>query len=135
MVLNSRLPEDFPLGSLFNQKAFIMKKSKFIVVLFAFLISLSSCAELSETEHVISKLPASFTSGNIMRVHQGMTANEILRMFGEPKSIATNVCGRAPRQWNCTTWEYGEFPYEYANFTFSGKSNSLVLNNFDISRL
>lgn len=69
-----------------------------------------------------------------MKVRQGMSADEIVAMFGEPKSVATNVCGIATKQWNCTTWQYGEFPYERANFTFNDKNGSLRLNNFNIDR-
>ena len=69
-----------------------------------------------------------------MKVHQGMSSNEILKMFGEPKSVDVAVCGMPPNQWTCTTWEYGEFPYDRASFTFSGKHNSLQLNNFSVDR-
>ena len=67
-----------------------------------------------------------------MKLHQGMNSKEILILFGEPKKINVGVCGRSPNQWTCTTWEYGEFPYERASFTFNGKHDSLRLNNFDI---
>lgn len=69
-----------------------------------------------------------------MKVHQGMSSNEILKLFGEPKSVSSSVCGRPPNQWTCTTWEYGEFPYDRASFTFSGERQRLKLNNFDIDR-
>jgi len=36
-----------------------------------------------------------------------MNSDEILRLFGEPKSIRSTVCGRAPNQLTCTTWEDG----------------------------
>ncbi len=81
-----------------------------------------------------STLPTSFTNENLMKVHQGMSSNEILKMFGEPKSVDVAVCGMPPNQWTCTTWEYGEFPYDRASFTFSGKHNSLQLNNFSVDR-
>ena len=81
-----------------------------------------------------SALPSSFTTANIMKVHQGMSSDEILRLFGEPKSISSAVCGSAPNQWTCTTWEYGEFPYDRASFTFSGEHGSYILNNFDVDR-
>jgi len=85
-------------------------------------ISLSSC----------STLPTTFTTENIMKVHQGMSSNEILSFFGKPKNISVSVCGTPPNQWTCTTWEYGEFPYDRASFTFSGEHDSLKLNNFKI---
>lgn len=81
-------------------------------------------------------LPMSFTTDNIMKVHQGMSSDEILEMFGKPKSIRQDVCGVSTGEpWNCTTWRYGESPYETATFTFSGKTpDSLVLNNFEVDR-
>ena len=81
-----------------------------------------------------SALPSTFTTENIMRVHQGMSSDEILALFGKPESISASVCGRPPDQWTCTTWKYGEFPYERASFTFSGEHDSLRLNNFEVNR-
>lgn len=69
-----------------------------------------------------------------MKVKQGMKSDEILTLFGEPKNIDVSVCGRVPNQWTCTTWEYGEFPYDRASFTFNGEYDSLRLNNFEIDR-
>lgn len=85
---------------------------------------LSSCADFSD----------GFEDENLIKIHQGMSSNEILALFGEPKNISAAVCGMPPKQWNCTTWEYGEFPYERASFTFSGAPDSLKLNNFNIDR-
>jgi hypothetical protein len=75
-----------------------------------------------------------FTTENIMKVHQGMGSNEILEMFGAPKNVRQSVCGGAVgKPWNCTTWEYRGFLSDSrASFTFSGKSGSLILNNFDV---
>ena len=95
-------------------------------------LSLSSC--VTDGSSAFSALPATFTTGNIMQVHQGMSSDEILTMFGEPKDIAVSVCGRSPSQWTCTTWEYGDPPYDSARFTFAGKHNSLKLNDFNIDR-
>lgn len=81
-----------------------------------------------------STLPSGFTTENIMKVYQGMSSDEILVMFGEPKNIRVGVCGREPNQWNCTTWEYGDSLYDHASFTFSGAHDSLILNNFDVER-
>ena len=76
-----------------------------------------------------------FTSENILKVHQGMSSNKILEMFGTPKNVSQLVCGAsAGKWWACTTWEYGELPYGWASFTFSGNSGSLILNNFDVHR-
>jgi hypothetical protein len=87
-------------------------------------LSLASC----------STLPSTFSTENIMMIHQGMSSDEILALFGEPHSISVSVCGRAPNQWTCTTWEYGEFPYDTASFTFNGEHDSLKLNNFEVDR-
>jgi hypothetical protein len=82
-----------------------------------------------------STLPSAFSTENIMKIHQGMSSDEIQAMFGNPKSIRSDVCGAATgNPWNCTTWEYGEFPYDRATFTFSGERGSYVLNNFKIDR-
>lgn len=40
---------------------------------------LASCETAS-----MSALPSSFTTENIMKVHQGMSSGEILKLFGEP---------------------------------------------------
>ena len=69
-----------------------------------------------------------------MKLHQGMSSNEILALFGEPKNISVTVCGKSPNHWNCTTWEYGEIAHDWAIFVFSGKNNSLKLNNFNVDR-
>lgn len=94
-------------------------------------ILLSACANLST-----SALPSSFTTENIMKVHQGIPSGEILKMFGTPKSVSQSVCGaNAGQSWTCTTWEYGEFPYDRASFTFSGDTaDKLILNNFKVDR-
>lgn len=94
-------------------------------------ILLSACATSP-----FSTLPSSFTTENVMKVHQGMSSNEILKMFGTPKSVGQSVCGaNAGQSWTCTTWEYGEFPYDRASFTFSGDTaDKLILNNFKVDR-
>lgn len=93
-----------------------------------------ACETVPTSMGSISKLPLSFTTENIMKVHQGMSANQILTMFGAPKSVSQSVCGGADA-WNCTTWEYGAFPYDRASFTFNGNTpDSLILNNFSIER-
>ena len=99
---------------------------KFMILLFLGFASvlLSSC----------STLPTGFTTENLMKVHQGMSSNEILEMFGEPRNIDVSVCGKPPNQWTCTTWEYGDFSYERAYFTFSGEHEDLRLNNFNVDR-
>jgi hypothetical protein len=90
-------------------------------------LSLSACSAVPTS-------PSAFANENIMKVHQGMSSNEILAMFGEPKDIAVAVCGMPPNQWNCTTWEYEGFFDERASFTFAGEHDSLILNNFNVDR-
>ena len=101
-----------------------MNMSIFSTFLSLISLSLASC----------STLPSAFSTENVMKVHQGMSSDEILMLFGKPKSISASVCGRPPDQWKCTTWEYGEFPYDRATFTFSGEHSSLELNNFKVDR-
>lgn len=93
-------------------------------------LTLSSCATLPGT----SALPETFTTENIMKVHQGMSSDKILTLFGKPKNFSVRICGRSSNQWTCTTWEYGDSPYDSASFTFSGEHNSLKLNNFNVDR-
>jgi hypothetical protein len=76
-----------------------------------------------------------FTTESIMKVHQGMGSNKILEMFGAPKKVSQSVCGASVgKTWTCITWEYGEAPYDWAVFTFSGDAGSLILNNFNVHR-
>jgi hypothetical protein len=107
----------------------LMANRNYVVAVLLTPILLTSCETMSP-----SALPSSFTTENIMKVHPGMSSGEIQRLFGEPKSISSAVCGRPPNQWTCTTWEYGEFPYDRASFTFSGDHGSYILNNFDVDR-
>lgn len=85
-----------------------------------------------------STLPGSFTTENVMKIHQGMSSDEILKMFGNPKKVSQAVCGtQTGHPWNCTTWSYGggDYPYDSASFTFSGDTpDSLILNNFNIDK-
>jgi hypothetical protein len=47
-------------------------------------LTLSGCAVLLK----------SFTTENVMKVHEGMSSNEILAMFGTPeKNVSQAVCG------------------------------------------
>ncbi|MBI1302051.1 MAG: hypothetical protein GC137_10440 [Alphaproteobacteria bacterium] len=82
-----------------------------------------------------STLPASFSSENVMKIQQGMSSDEILEMFGEPKSVSVQTCGTStPNPWSCTTWEYGQYGYHYASFTFAGNPGALLLNNYKVDR-
>jgi hypothetical protein len=91
----------------------------------AIALSLSGCVTL----------PTSFTTENVMKVHKGIGSNEILKLFCAPKNVSQAVCGASTgKPWTCTTWGYGEFPYDRASFTFAADSGSLVLNNFDVHK-
>ena len=101
--------------------------------------TMSSCvttsATSSATTNKTSALPASFTTENILKVHQGMSSDEILKLFGKPKSVNSSICGGLRgKSWQCTTWKYGKFPNDNASFTFSGTHGSYKLNDFDINR-
>jgi hypothetical protein len=96
-----------------------------LVVLCGGVISLTAC----------SSLPLSFSTEKIMKVRNGMSSKEILKMFGTPKSVRQAVCGaNFGQSWTCTTWEYGGYP-DKASFTFSGDNpETMVLNSFDVDR-
>ena len=80
------------------------------------------------------QMALSLNPENVMKIHVGMPSNKILEMFGTPNSVRQSVCGASVgKPWTCTTWGYGEIP-EWASFTFSGDSGSLVLNDFNIRR-
>jgi len=80
-------------------------------------------------------LPTSFTTANVMSVREGMASDEILKIFGTPKNVSTAVCGSSTgNPWTCVTWEYGEFPYDRAKFTFNSKYGHAVLNDFEVRR-
>ena len=64
-----------------------------------------------------------------------MSSDQILEIFGEPKSVSVQTCGTSTTNpWSCTTWEYGEYGYHYASFTFAGSPGSLFLNHYNIDR-
>ena len=64
-----------------------------------------------------------------------MSSDEILKLFGKPKSVNSSICGGLRgKSWQCTTWKYGKFPNDNASFTFSGTHGSYKLNDFDINR-
>jgi hypothetical protein len=89
-----------------------------------FLFAISGCVSLPET----------FTTKNVMKIHQGMNSDEIIKMFGHPKNIDISVCGKFPNQWNCTSWEYGDRVYDNAKFVFQNDEGKLVLNSFRVDR-
>jgi hypothetical protein len=91
-------------------------------------VALTGCTTTQE-------MPLSVNTENIMKIHEGMASNRILEMFGTPNNVRQSVCGAAVgRPWTCTTWEYGEAPYEWASFTFSGGSGALILNSYEVQR-
>jgi hypothetical protein len=105
---------------------------KMYIVCLASLI-LSSCSTIGIGTS--SYLPKTFTTQNIMKLHQGITSTEVLKLFGNPKNISQATCGgKTGNQWNCITWEYGKFPYDKASFTFNGSLKPMSLNDFDIDR-
>ena len=113
-------------------------KPVIVVTLFA---SLAGCAgpetaaKSGGTAVYSANGTSGFTTENIMKVHQGMGSNKILEMFGAPKKVSQSVCGASVgKTWTCITWEYGEAPYDWAVFTFSGDAGSLILNNFNVHR-
>lgn len=80
-------------------------------------------------------LPSAFSTENIMKIKQGISSKTIFKIFGPPQDIRQSVCGtKTKKAWNCTTWGYGNFPYETATFTFSGNHDSYILNDFQIKR-
>lgn len=90
-------------------------------------LSLASCSAALTS-------PSAFTNENVMKLHQGMSSDDILTLFGKPQNISVSVCGTPPNQWTCTMWEYEGFFDERANFTFAGEHDSLILNNFNVDR-
>jgi hypothetical protein len=66
----------------------------------AIALSLSGCVTL----------PTSFTTENVMNVHQGMGSDEILKMFGTPKNVSQAVCGASTgKPWTCTLGDTESF--------------------------
>ena len=100
-----------------------MKKITTLLMI-VFLFAISGCVSLPET----------FTTKNVMKIHQGMNSDEIIKMFGHPKNIDISVCGKFPNQWNCTSWEYGDRVYDNAKFVFQNDEGKLVLNSFRVDR-
>ena len=96
--------------------------------------SVESSIGVTAAERPINPM-SRFTTENVMKIHQGISSEKILAMFGAPKNVSQAVCGASVgKPWTCTTWEYGEIPYEWATFTFAGNNGSLRLNNFDVHR-
>jgi hypothetical protein len=100
-------------------------------------VALTGCATTQETQ-LQTPLPVktenvtkSANTDNVLKIHEGMASNKILEMFGTPDTVRQSVCGAGVgKPWTCTTWEYGE----WASFTFSGGSGSLILNNYEVHR-
>lgn len=116
----------------------IMTKTKIRNLIVTLLtLTVASCATLNpastDTSSKTNYLPESFTTENIMKLHEGMTSQEILKLFGNPKNISQAVCG-GESPWSCTTWEYGKFPYDRASFTFNSGREPALLNSFSVDR-
>ena len=77
-----------------------------------------------------------FSTDKVLKVRQGMTSQDIIKMFGKPRNVSQAVCGSSVGEpWTCTTWEYGYSEMgESAKFTFSGESENLILNSFSFNR-
>ena len=101
----------------------------------AMVIAFAGCNTLSK-KNTTTYLPAGFNDDNVLATYMGMTSDEVLKMYGNPKSVKKSVCGsQTPGgQWNCTTWEYGKFPYDRASFTFYDENGTMKINSFDIER-
>lgn len=103
------------------------------IIPFLFVSILCSCTPM-QTGTATTYLPETFTTPNIMTVLPGMTSDEILERFGNPKNVRQDVCGEGKGTWTCVTWEYGKPPYDTARFTFDGRKKPMTLNDFDIDR-
>lgn len=112
-------------------------------LIFLILIFFCSCATLesdslisSAEEEIVTYLPKTFTDENVLVTHIGMSSDEVIKMYGDPKNISQSVCGGATTggTWQCTTWEYGKSPYDNATFTFAEREGARVINSFDIER-
>jgi len=112
-------------------------RSLFVYVLYGILlITISSCTTSTSTPFKTSALPVSFTTENILSIKEGIRSDKILTKFGDPKSVSSSVCGGllGSKRWRCTTWKYGDFPYDRAEFTFREENGSLILNSFSVDR-
>ena len=88
-----------------------------------------------DIERTESVLPETFTTENVMKLHQGISHRTVLDLFGPPRNVRQSVCGSATgKPWICTTWEYGNPPYANARFTFTLGENSMLLNDFNVER-
>ena len=66
-----------------KQRGINMRLLAILIFIILVFLSLTSCSTLSSP----------FTTKNIMKIHQGMSSDEILALFGEPKNIRADVCG------------------------------------------
>jgi hypothetical protein len=115
---------DPTLGDDMKKGTFAMRTLATLCFVGLISMSLSAC----------DTLPQSFSTEKVMKVHQGMSSDQILSMFGKPKNIRVAVCGQPPNQWTCTTWEYRGYFDDRASFTFNGEPDHLWLNNFSVDR-
>jgi hypothetical protein len=113
-----------------NRQMFHFKSFKLAILATTAIVSvaLTGCDTTQE-------IPLSVNTDNVMKIHEGMASNKISEMFGTPNKVSQSVCGGAVgKPWICTTWVYGEAPYEWASFTFAGSSGNLILNNYEVHR-
>lgn len=77
-----------------------MSKSRIFIVLL-FLLILNGCTSTRFTH------PTRFTQENIMKLRPGMSAEEVIAIFGNPIKTEAKICGGATnRPWSCITWWY-----------------------------
>lgn len=70
-----------------------------------------------------------------MKVKTGMSGDEIISMFGNPKAVRSTTCGgKTFGSWQCVIWSYDSGRYSRSYFYFQKTGGELVLNNFDIDR-
>lgn len=51
-----------------------------------------------------------FTSGNMIKLHVGMTDKEVISIFGYPQNTQAGTCGQYTRSpWTCIKWYYGKY--------------------------
>lgn len=109
-----------------------MIKTKLLLI---FGLLFTSCSSL-ETGSSTRYLPDTFTTENLLSTYMGMTSDEVLGLYGEPKNINQSMCGSDTEggAWSCTTWEYGRFPYDRARIVFNSNDEIMTINHFNITR-
>jgi hypothetical protein len=71
---------------------------------------------------------------NIMKLKDGMSSDEIIKMFGSPHKVRDTTCG-GNSPWNCIIWQYeDEWSGKEATFYFRKENGKKVLNSYDIEK-